>query len=248
MKRNRLLSLVTLSFFFGGASLLADTLYLKNGQSVEGTYLGGTSSSIRFRSESTTRSYPVSEVEQLDFTQGVTTTSSSMSRERFVTFENSVLRIEHPQSWQVSRDGDAVTIAPSSGRKSERGGAMSLVTGVIMELTRPPDSSYIQGLTSRELSVGTLEEETDRIFADLRQSNPNMRASGSRQEITVDGQRALRMRLTNDSPAGGRESDWLVTMKHPQGILYMVFVAPEREFHSYEGVFQQMLNSVRLAR
>ncbi|MBI3895069.1 MAG: hypothetical protein HY313_03975 [Acidobacteria bacterium] len=242
-----LMKLVLLAMGVGGiSSLMADTLFLKDGRSVEGTYAGGNANSVRFRSGGTTRSYSVSEIDDIQFSPS--TSASSLTRERFVSFENSFLRMDHPASWQVFKNGDSVTIAPSGGRRSESSGQMSLITGVTIDVVKPV-GSYMQGLVPRDdYGLGTLEEETDRVFADLRQANPNMRMSGSRQEIRVDGQRALKMQLTNDSPIGGRETDWLVTVKHPQGILYMVFAAPERDFSNHQGVFQQMLNSVRLAR
>lgn len=43
----------------------ADTLALKNGQSIEGDYQGGTSQSIRFNSGGTTKTYSIQEVEAL---------------------------------------------------------------------------------------------------------------------------------------------------------------------------------------
>jgi hypothetical protein len=68
------------------------------------------------------------------------------------------------------------------------------------------------------------------------------------QNLTVDGQRGLSTYLSNDSPVqgGGRETNWLVTVLRPEGLLFIVLTAPEREFRSYEAVFQQMLYSIRL--
>ena len=48
------------------------------------------------------------------------------------------------------------------------------------------------------------------------------------------------------SPAGGNETDWLITILQPAGLLYVVFVAPEREFQNYQGVFQNMISSIKL--
>jgi hypothetical protein len=56
----------------------------------------------------------------------------------------------------------------------------------------------------------------------------------------------MAMELTNDSPAGGRETDWLVTVLRPNGLLYyFVGVAPERDFSRYRTTFEQMIGSVR---
>ena len=39
--------------------------------------------------------------------------------------------------------------------------------------------------------------------------------------------------LTNDSPLGGRETNWLVTVQRPQGLVFLVFVAPDRDYQNY---------------
>jgi hypothetical protein len=66
----------------------------------------------------------------------------------------------------------------------------------------------------------------------------------------VDGQRGFSTYLSNDSPipGGNRETNWLVTLPHPDGLLFLVFTAPEREFQNYEQSFEQMLYSVRARR
>jgi hypothetical protein len=87
-----------------------------------------------------------------------------------------------------------------------------------------------------------------KLVQELRLSNRNMRVIRYREAIWVDGQRALSTYLSNDSPVGGRETDWLVTVERPDGLLFIVFTAPEREFQSYESTFHQMLRSVRINR
>src|SRR5437016_5219343 len=104
-----------------GPSLQADTLRLKNGQWVEGTYLGGNSRSIRFSISGSTRTYSVADIDQLQFTG-----FSPVAGSRFVPFENSLLRMNRPDNWQVAQDGTSWTIAPSGGKVRDRNGNMSL--------------------------------------------------------------------------------------------------------------------------
>lgn len=61
----------------------------------------------------------------------------------------------------------------------------------------------------------------------------------------VNGQAAHSTYLANESPTGGRETNWLVTVKLPEGLLFLVFVSPDSEFRNYEDTFQKMLHSVR---
>ena len=51
--------------------------------------------------------------------------------------------------------------------------------------------------------------------------------------------------LETGSPYGGAETDALLTVMRPEGLFYMVFIAPQRNFSSLQGAFEQMLNSIR---
>ena len=79
----------------------------------------------------------------------------------------------------------------------------------------------------------------------MRQSNPNMRVERQREDLRVDGRAAISTYLSNDSPLGGKETDWLVTTMRPDGLLYIICVAPDNEYSSYERAFQDVMNSIR---
>ena len=64
--------------------------------------------------------------------------------------------------------------------------------------------------------------------------------------MRVDGSPAMALELTNDSPLGGTETDWLVTVLRPNGLLrYFVGVAPQRVFNRYQPAFDSIVASVR---
>ncbi len=175
--------------------------------------------------------------------------------ERFVGFENSLLRISHPDNWQARGQGDAMTIAPRGGLIDDGQGRQALAYGVIVSIFEPSRDSYGQSLQGRgygqpagQPSTTRLEQSTDQLVQELRQSNRNMRVTRNRDAVVVDGDRALSTHLSNDSPTGDRETDWLVTVERPEGLLFLVFTAPERAFPAYEGTFQQMLRSIRIKR
>ena len=93
----------------------------------------------------------------------------------------------------------------------------------------------------------SLEEATDQLVDELRRSNPNMRVMRSHERTRVGRERGLSTELSNDSPAGGRETDWIVTVLRPDGMLYyFVGVAPNREFSSYNRAFEDIIDSVRI--
>jgi hypothetical protein len=52
-----------------------------------------------------------------------------------------------------------------------------------------------------------------------------------------------------DSPlAGESEVNWIVTSLRPEGLWYVVFIAPQSDFQSWQPAFQRMLNTVRFPR
>ena len=93
-----------------------------------------------------------------------------------------------------------------------------------------------------------MEDATNRLIEELRHSNQGMRIIRSPEGLRIDGERALSTDLSNDSPLGGRETDWLVTVQRPEGLLFFVFVAPDGDFQSYNHTFRVMLDSVRFRR
>ena len=72
-----------------------------------------------------------------------------------------------------------------------------------------------------------------------------MQVAGDQRRVRVDGSEALITMLETGSPYGGAETDALLTVMRPEGLFYMVFIAPQRNFSSLQGAFEQMLNSIR---
>ena len=177
--------------------------------------------------------------------------------DRFVSFENSRLRINHPDNWQAYGQGDAVSITPRGGLVNDGNGNQALAYGVIVNVFEPrvdqsgrqlQSGGYGQGPGQ---SSGTyLVEATNQLVQEFRLSNRNMRVVRSHEDIDVNNVRGLSTYLSNDSPiqGGGRETNWLITLPRPEGLLFLVFTAPERDFQSFENTFQQMLYSVRITR
>ncbi len=167
------------------------------------------------------------------------------------SFKNSVLRIEYPDNWQTYGQGDAVTIAPRGGLVDDGNGNQALATGALVNIYEPqvdnPNQQRLQPEGYGQTSGMSLQAATDRLVQELRLSNQKMRIIRNREGIQVDGQPALSTYFSNDSPLGGRETDWLVTLQRPEGLLFLVFTAPERDFQSYDSAFQQMLYSVQCA-
>lgn len=148
-----------------------------------------------------------------------------------VAFQNRSVRLSHPDNWQRYGEADAVWLIPENGAVQN-----AVAYGALVSLFEPHDDRYGQI---------TVETATDQLVAELRQSNRNMRVTRRHERIRVGGRIGLSTVLTNESPTGGRETDWLITVLRPEGLVYFVFVAPDRDFNRYERTFEQMVNSIR---
>ncbi|HLA39927.1 MAG TPA: hypothetical protein VJ417_08020, partial [Candidatus Glassbacteria bacterium] len=95
-----------------------------------------------------------------------------------------------------------------------------------------------------------LEIATDQLIRELQRSNPHLRST--RRASTFrhsSGQEVLSVMAAGDSPlAGNSEVNWIVTSFSPEGLWYVVFIAPQSDFQAWQPAFQRMLNSVRFPR
>jgi beta-barrel assembly-enhancing protease len=166
---------------------------------------------------------------------------------RMISYQGRDFSIRYPSNWKVSEEGEVVTIAPENATVSGE-----LAYGMRIA-TFEPDGSHFFGQnslsapgTSSRSDRTTLTDATDQLLNYLRRSNPNMRVVRTEQRGRVDGEPSMTMDITNDSPRGGRETDWLVTVLRPDGLLYyFIGVAPQRDFSVYESTFEEMIASVR---
>jgi predicted Zn-dependent protease len=143
-------------------------------------------------------------------------------------FRGRDLELQYPENWRVSEGSDSILIFPDNGFVSS-----NLAYGMTIGTFRIDNS--------------TLANATDQLIEFLRQTNPNIRMVRTLGRIRVDGAEAMVVNFTNDSPVGGNETDWMVTVLRPNGLLrYFLGVAPELDFKSYGPVFERIVASVRL--
>ena len=79
----------------------------------------------------------------------------------------------------------------------------------------------------------------------LKQANPNMKVVRQAVRVRLNNQPALSTYLNNDSPAGGQETDWIITVVRPEGLVFFVCTAPQAEYSNYDKTFGSILDSVR---
>ena len=164
---------------------------------------------------------------------------------RLVSYRGSDLNLRYPDNWTVDEEADAVVLAPEGGYVNG-----SLAYGMRISSLQPRQTRYFgeSGLVTPgdRAQRSTLSSATEQLIAQLQRSNPNMRVTRSMQSRTVAGEAGLAVELSNDSPIGGREVDWLVTSLRPNGtLMYFIGVVPQQDINRYMPTFEQIVNSVR---
>ncbi len=150
-------------------------------------------------------------------------------------FAQNGISIEYPSNWQPSAGQNGLTIAPPAGVSQG-----SVAYGTIIG-------------SGQDQNASSLDQATQDLVQSLQQSNPGMQQSGGMKSISVNGTQGRSVTLMGNSPVqqGGkalRERDWLVTLPDPQGqgVIYLVFIAPDNSFGQLRGTYEHMLNSFRL--
>ena len=156
----------------------------------------------------------------------------------FRVYQGQNWQMSYPDNWEVFGDqqGQSVTIAARAGLVQGSNGAVSIGYGAMMNFYQP-DSNSID-----------LARDTNELIQKLKQQNPALKQAGSSQNVRVDGIQGMETRFANNSPfQGQKESDLLLTVPTPEGLFYIIFVAPENDRNA-NAAFQKMIQSLRFAR
>lgn len=156
----------------------------------------------------------------------------------FVEYQARSYSIKYPDNWRKYGEADSVTFAPDGGVVPDSNGQAGLAYGIIVDVAKP------QGDPN---AAKALENETQKLIDGLKKDNPKMNASRPSSRVRVNGQPALSTYLDNESPGGGAETDWLITVMRPQGLVYFLCVAPQKDYEKYDQAFSAILDSVRFS-
>ncbi len=156
---------------------------------------------------------------------------------RLSRYENRTIQLRYPQNWKINEQKNSTSIAPEAGWIADQRGQVSLAYGLILT---------IESLDQTIQSTRDLEKVTQGLIKDLQQGNPKMQVTRSGQSIRAGQERALATWLSNESPLGGNEKIWLITIPAGNQLVYLVCVAPESDFESYYPSYQNIVDSVSL--
>jgi len=157
----------------------------------------------------------------------------------FTAYDGSAFALKYPDNWKKYGEESNLAFAPDGGVVSDATGHSALAYGMSVGIAK------LQGDPN---ATDALETGTQQLIQGLQQSNPNMKITRQSGKIRLNNEPALSTFLTNDSPAGGSETDWLVTALRPQGIVYFVCTAPENQYQGYDKACAAILDSVRFPK
>ena len=148
---------------------------------------------------------------------------------RFREYRGREFSISYPDNWQVVNPQDSgLTIAPPEGMHDSAIGYGTVI-----------------GLHPAANGQVNLSRDTEELIRRLQSTNSGMRIGQRSRSTTVGGRRGLITTLYSNSPYGQTETDALVTVEHPQGLFYILCIAPESDFRRLESTFEDMLKSIR---
>jgi hypothetical protein len=166
---------------------------------------------------------------------------------RWTVYRGVDFEIRYPDNWIIDEGGSSLILAPDGGIVN--GG--DLAYGMMINTFEPASRSQVFGRNDfalpgqGQLSNTTVSIATDELIAELRRSNPNIRA-GRKTLKRVDGFEAVDVELTNTSPLGGAEVDHLTAVLHSNGQLYYFLgVTRQSDNNVYSPVFDRMITSIR---
>jgi Zn-dependent protease with chaperone function len=151
------------------------------------------------------------------------------------SYQNASVSLQYPDNWkQFGGDESGATFGPEGGVVNDGSGHGALAYGLTVGTEKGP---VVDG--------NSLENATQQLISELQKTNPNMKVTRAAQSVKLNEQPAMSTYLVNDSPGGGKETDWIITVARPEGIVYFVCTAPQAEFDTYRKACGAVLDSVR---
>src|SRR5260370_12037871 len=156
----------------------------------------------------------------------------------FATYQAAAFTLKYPDNWKKYPDseGGGVSFAPEGGILDDGSGHGALGYGLIVTVAKAQGDSN---------DSNALNSATQQVIQDLQKANPSMKITRQGERLRLNGRPGLSTYLSNVSPAGGQETDWVVTVLRPEGLVYFVCVAPHSAYGNCDKPFSSILDSVR---
>jgi hypothetical protein len=157
----------------------------------------------------------------------------------FSEYRGSWFALKYPDNWGEADTEGGPSFAPIGGVVQPGDGPGGLAYGMIVSTT--PAQVDLD-------APDALVNATQRLIQSLQKSNPNLKVTQQSAPVRLNGRPGLSSYLSNDSPVGGQETDWLITVMQPKGLLSFLCVAPQAAYSEYDQTFRAILDTVRLGK
>lgn len=155
----------------------------------------------------------------------------------FSEYQGSVFALKYPDNWGETDGDTGASFSPVGGVVPVNNGDAALAYGMVVSVTPAQVDSN---------DTEALAKATQELIHALQKSNPNLKVTQQSAPVRLNGQPGLSTYLSNDSPIGGQETDWLITVMQPKGLLSFLSVAPQPAYSDYDKTFSAILDTVRL--
>ncbi|MGH9727852.1 MAG: M48 family metalloprotease [Candidatus Acidiferrales bacterium] len=159
-----------------------------------------------------------------------------MPSTEYASFSDGEVTLAYPDDWKSQAQYGGATFAPEGGMVNDAQGRPALAYGVIVSVFA---AQNISG------NAPTLEQANAQLVASLEQANSKLSVMRAAESATLGGQAALSTYLQGVSVAGGAEAEWLVTTLRPNGLFYIICIAPQKDYDAYNSAFRAVIHSVR---
>lgn len=157
----------------------------------------------------------------------------------FAEYQAAEYAMKYPDNWKKYGEKNNVSFAPDGGVMEGRDGKGGLAYGIIVDITKAQGDAG---------DAKALEKATQELIGTLQKDNPKMKITRQPGRVRLNGEPGLSTYLSNESPAGGEETDWLITVIRPEGLVSIVCVAPQKDYEKYDKTFSAILDSVRFGK
>jgi hypothetical protein len=155
--------------------------------------------------------------------------------QQYRKYEGDYWQLSYPVDWRASVRRDTVVFAPDDGTTSAPQDSSALAFGLLV-------GDFVGGLDpADELFLSTANRElTDKML----RANPQMKILRPAQDFRMASKPALSTLLVGQSPRGGQEYVWLITVTSPRGLSYLAFVSPVNEFARTHQLFGRVAETL----
>ena len=158
---------------------------------------------------------------------------------RYKTHQGRDFSLDYPDNWDVVGDAQSptVTVSPKTTLVADKNGQSQVGYGFIAAYYYPQDGKP------------NLQRDTAALVKQVISQNPTMQQTGQGRSVRVSGLPAMLTPLRSASPYKGqqRETDMLLTLARPEGLFYVVFIAPETEWSATQPAFDRVVSSLRFS-